>query len=460
MIQLPSHRCAELDTDLTPENTSNHAPRRRVKSIRSRVLSVLFLTGAIGIIVSFTLATQLTRISQRTDLKQTSQTIATAVLQLVQNHASQQAIDDTTDAAKGYYVAVYTNGKKTFSTPETSKLGGQVTSTTTSVNGIYKVLVVAPHADPTPVSAELTAISAVVIIGVLIGAFWATSIIAREIGNSVEATTKVVSRIESGDLSARIESALPPEFDRLASAFDRMAKTLEEGDEEQRRFLSDLAHEIATPIGAVSGLAIAIADHIIDDSDEIEEASSLISSETKRIRSLLDDLRSLNQLEFLETVSREDFSAVELTRSLHGRFINSARENSIQIEIDTEEAQMHQDRRLIEMVLNNFMTNAIRYSNENSTINITGKNQSDDFYRVTVADQGIGIKEEELTKIFERLYRVDEARDRERGGSGLGLAIARRASLYVGGHIEVESTYQQGSSFSLIFPKSIQDGDR
>lgn len=431
-------------------------PRRRVKSIRSRVLSVLFLTGAIGIVVSFTLATQLTRISQRTDLKQTSQAIATAVLQLVQDHSSQQAIDNATDEAKGFYVAIYTNGKESYSTSEIGKLTGQVTVTKTSSDGKYRVLVVAPHANPTPVSAELTAISAVVIIGVLIGAFWATSIIAREIGNSVEATTKVVTRIEAGDLSARIESALPPEFDRLANAFDRMAKTLEEGDEEQRRFLSDLAHEIATPISAVSGLAIAIADHIIDDADEVEEASSLISSETKRIRLLLDDLRSLNQLEFLETVSTEEFSASELTRSLNGRFTNSAREKGIKIEIDADDAEILQDRRLIDMVLNNFMTNAIRYSNNDSTVTITGRNLNDILYRVTVIDQGIGIKEEELTKIFERLYRVDEARDRERGGSGLGLAIARRASLNIGGYIEVESTYQKGSSFSLIFPKSIQ----
>ncbi|MDA8025308.1 MAG: HAMP domain-containing sensor histidine kinase [Actinomycetota bacterium] len=449
-----------MATDLTPENTQNPTPRRRVKSIRSRVLSVLFLTGAIGIVVSFTLATQLTRISQRTDLEQTSQAIATAVLQLVQNHASQQAIDNATDEAKGFYVAVYTNGKRTYATSDLGKITGQVTSTKTSPDGKYSVLVVAPHANPTPVSAELTAISAVVIIGVLIGAFWATAIIAREIGNSVEATTKVVTRIEAGDLSARIESALPPEFERLASAFDRMAKTLEEGDQEQRRFLSDLAHEIATPISAVSGLAIAIADQIIDDEEEIEEASSLISSETKRIRLLLDDLRSLNHLEFLDTVSKEHFSSSELARSLYGRFIISAREKLIQIEIDVDEAQLYQDRRLIEMVLNNFMTNAIRYSNEKSTVKITGRRQSDDMYRVTVIDQGIGIKDEELTKIFERLYRVDEARDRERGGSGLGLAIARRASLNIGGHIEVESTYQQGSGFSLIFPLLVQHLDQ
>ncbi|MDA8197199.1 MAG: HAMP domain-containing sensor histidine kinase [Actinomycetota bacterium] len=442
---------------MTHDGGSRAPNRRRVKSIRSRVLSVLFLTGAIGIVVSFALATQLTRLSQRTDLKQTSQAIATAVLQLVKDNASQQAIDNATAEAKGFYVAVYSNGKKIYSTSDLGKLNGQVTATKTTSDGKYSVFVVAPHANPTPVSAELTAISAVVIIGVLIGAFWATSIIAREIGNSVEATTKVVTRIESGDLSARIDSALPPEFDRLASAFDNMAKALEEGDIEQRRFLSDLAHEIATPISAVSGLAIAIADHIIDDQDEIEEASTLISSETKRIRLLLDDLRSLNQLEFLDTVSTEDFSALELARSLYGRFINSAREKAIKIEIDADETQIHQDRRLIEMVLNNFMTNAIRYSNNDSTVTIKGSSQSDEMYRVTVTDQGIGIKEEELTKIFERLYRVDEARDRERGGSGLGLAIARRASLNIGGYIEVESTYQQGSSFSLIFPKSSED---
>ncbi len=95
-----------LDTDLTHDGGSRAPNRRRVKSIRSRVLSVLFLTGAIGIVVSFALATQLTRLSQRTDLKQTSQAIATAVLQLVKDNASQQAIDNATAEPKGFYVAV------------------------------------------------------------------------------------------------------------------------------------------------------------------------------------------------------------------------------------------------------------------------------------------------------------------------------------------------------------------
>ena len=429
--------------------------KSRVKSIRSRVLSVLFLTGAIGIIGSFLVANSIERASENASLRDEARSISRSVYQLAVNGQDATVFRAISHSSPGFTITVYRSGQAVFDNSAT--VVPESTIREARSGGNVSVTVVAPETSTTPLSAELTAVSAVVILGVLIGAVWVTRIITQLVGGSVERASAVAEKIEAGDLSARLEEALPPEFDQLASAFDNMATRLEESDQLQRRFLSDLAHEIATPINAVTGLAIAIADTTIEGEEEKREAAALIASETKRIYRLLEDLRELDRLELTNAVSVTAFGAGDLCASAYARFAPEAKRKGIDLSYTAEPTELVQDRRLIETVVDNFLTNALRYVDSEDKVRIIGKRIDKTSYSISVADTGIGIEERHLEKIFDRLYRATEARDRASGGTGLGLAIARKASLNVGGQIGVESTYGVGSTFTFTFPIVLPD---
>ena len=435
--------------------TESGTSKSRVKSIRSRVLSVLFLTGAIGIIGSFLVANSIERASENASLRDEARSISRSVYQLAVNGQDATVFEAISRSSPGFTISVYRDGQTIFN--NSAIVVPESNIRISRSDGNVSVAVVAPETSTTPLSAELTAVSAVVILGVLIGAVWVTRIISQLVGGSVERASEVAEKIEAGDLSARLEEALPPEFEQLASAFDNMATRLEESDQLQRRFLSDLAHEIATPINAVTGLAIAIADSTIEGEEEKREAAALIASETKRIYRLLEDLRELDRLELTHAVSVTAFDAGDLCASAFTRFAPEAKRKGIDLSYTAEPTELVQDRRLIETVVDNFLTNALRYVDSEDKVQIIGKRADRTSYSVSVADTGIGIEERHLEKIFDRLYRAAEARDRASGGTGLGLAIARKASLNVGGHIGVDSIYGAGSTFTFTFPIVLPD---
>ncbi|EQD36699.1 two-component sensor histidine kinase, partial [mine drainage metagenome] len=184
---------------------------------------------------------------------------------------------------------------------------------------------------------------------------------------------------------------------------------------------------------------------------EQTEAIEVITDEVKRIHFLLEDLRSLDHLEVTKAATQTHFNSIELSHNLKRRFQNRAKEKEISLEISYHPCEIAQDKRLIEMIIDNFTSNAIRYSTTKKAVVIEGKRASQNEYSISVTDNGIGIKKENIHKIFDRLYRIDNARDRASGGSGLGLSIARQAALNIGGRIDVESRYQVGSKFTLYF---------
>jgi len=243
----------------------------------------------------------------------------------------------------------------------------------------------------------------------------------------------------------------PEEFAHLGRAFDSMAAQLQQADTEQKRFLADLAHEIATPLSAVSGFAFALVDHSAHTAAERAEAAAIVVRESDRLRQLLDDVRNLHRLELAESVRQEQVDIHELCTETARRFQLTAQNAQITLLVCAEHVSVIADPRLIDAVVNNFVSNAIRYTPTGGRVQIQA-HRSRSVAVVAVRDTGIGIGPEHLDRIFDRLYRVDEARDRATGGSGLGLAIARRAAQSLGARVEVESTPGHGSEFRLLLP--------
>ncbi len=230
-----------------------------------------------------------------------------------------------------------------------------------------------------------------------------------------------------------------------------LALQLQRADTEQKRFLADLAHEIATPLSAVSGFALALVDDSATSAAERAEAAAIVAHESARLHQLLEDVRHLHRLELAESVRQELVGLEALGTETAQRFRLAAERARVTLVACAAPGSVLADPRLIDAVLNNFVSNAIRYTPPGGRVQIR-ITRCPQATVLAVRDTGIGIAPQHRERIFDRLYRVDEARDRATGGSGLGLAIARRAAQSLGARIEMDSQPGEGSEFRLVLP--------
>jgi signal transduction histidine kinase len=241
------------------------------------------------------------------------------------------------------------------------------------------------------------------------------------------------------------------EFGQLARAFDAMAARLDTSDRNQRQFLGDLAHEIATPVTAISGSGLALGDGTAATEEERLAAVETLTRETRRLQGLLADLHSLTRLDLAETVRQAPVDIDDLCREITERFMPVARAAGVHLALRTSNITVVSDRRLLDMVVANFVSNAIRYTPAGGSVRIDVRRNRQEVI-IAVRDSGIGISAEHQERIFDRFYRVDEARQRATGGSGLGLSLAMRAAKELRGWIEVQSGPGAGSTFRLSVP--------
>jgi two-component system, OmpR family, sensor histidine kinase BaeS len=234
-------------------------------------------------------------------------------------------------------------------------------------------------------------------------------------------------------------------------AFDDMAARLEQADRDQRQFLADVAREIATPVNAVSGFALALADGAAQSEHERREAKSVIDVQTGRLRDLLGDLRELTQLDLAEGVRVSPVSLRTFGERLAASFRPAAQDANVDPHVAIDDGDVLTDARLLEMIVSNLLSNAIRYTLSGGSVHLDLRRHGNELV-LRVRDTGVGIAPEHQKRIFERLYRVDSTRDRATGGSGLGLAIVRRAVQTLGGHIELDSIPGKGSEFRITLP--------
>ena len=290
-----------------------------------------------------------------------------------------------------------------------------------------------------------------VIVLVIMAAWLVATLVTHAVREPVERAVAAADRLAGGDLSARMGASGPDELTRLGAAFDSMAERLESADQEQRRFLADVAHEIATPTNAISGFGMALADGSLQTDAERAEARALIESETRRLTNLIADLRALTRLDLAGEAHRDHVDLQELCSAAVARFAPAARAAGVRLDADLRPVVVDSDPRMIETVLDNLLANAIRYTPPGGHVHVHLRRGRREI-GIAVRDTGIGIAPEQRRRVFDRLYRVDEVRDRERGGSGLGLAIAQRAAQALDGRIELESEPGHGSEFQLLLP--------
>ena len=217
--------------------------------------------------------------------------------------------------------------------------------------------------------------------------------------------------------------------------------------------MSDVSHELRTPIAIIGGYGKMVSRWGKTDEKILHEALDAILDEAQNMQGLVENLLTLARSDN-QTLSFEyeifDLSALTRQIAEQAKLVN-ARKQVIQAEA-VPELWCNLDMAKVKQVLRIFMDNAIKYTDAGKQITVFCYTD-DRFVYAGVRDQGIGVEAEELPRLFERFYRLDESRARETGGHGLGLAIAKALVIGQGGQIRARSKKGSGSEFAMIFPK-------
>jgi two-component system sensor histidine kinase SenX3 len=227
----------------------------------------------------------------------------------------------------------------------------------------------------------------------------------------------------------------------------------------RRDFVANVSHELKTPIGALGLLSEAILG-AKDQPEEVVRFATRMQNESKRLADLVQEIIDLSRLQSSDPLQKA--FAVEISDAVREAVSQaqfSSEQRNITLEIgEVEDATVIGDRDQIVTAIHNLIENAVNYSPEDTKVSIVTK-RSGDLIEISVTDQGIGIAEPDLARVFERFYRVDPARSRLTGGTGLGLSIVKHIALNHGGDVKVWSKVGVGSTFTLLLPIStIEEG--
>ncbi len=224
-------------------------------------------------------------------------------------------------------------------------------------------------------------------------------------------------------------------------------------DEVKRDFVANTSHELKTPVGALALLAETIED-AADDAEAVRRFAGKMRQEAQRLTNLVQDLITLSRIQAVEPVP--DLHPVELdvvVAEAIDRCRMKANARGITLaSTGSRGLWVLGDEDLLITALRNLLENAVAYSPERTRVVVTTKKATEGHAELSVTDQGIGIPERDLERIFERFYRVDPARSRATGGTGLGLAIVKHVMAAHNGRVTVRSVEGAGSTFTLFIP--------
>ncbi|MBQ2413041.1 MAG: HAMP domain-containing protein, partial [Anaerotignum sp.] len=284
------------------------------------------------------------------------------------------------------------------------------------------------------------------IIGIL-GAFLIGQYISRRVLRPVEAIRETAERISIEDLSQRISTEGPDdEMKELTVTFNSMIERLDSSFQKQNQFVSDASHELRTPISVIQGYANLINRWGKSDPDILQESIDSILTETDHMSALI------RQLLFLAKSDQNKLNLQKVQLSLNEAAQELVREMELMdmhaeiTYLEDDQAEVFADYDLVKQLLWIHGENALKYSGENGKIQVHVW-KDENYGYVSVEDNGAGIAEEDIPKVFDRFYRADKSRNKEIAGTGLGLAIAKWIMDSHDGEIIVKSRLGEGTAF-------------
>lgn len=267
--------------------------------------------------------------------------------------------------------------------------------------------------------------------------------------------TRATSEYAAGNLTYQVEVETEDEFGRLADSMNLMAKELNEMEEYERKFVANISHDFRSPLTSIKGYVEAMMDGTIPVEFQ-EKYFNIVLFEADRLKKLTEELLTLNSFgskRGMLEITTFDINAVikNTAASFEGRC--TERKISIELLFESWHQPVKADIGKIQQVLYNLIDNAIKFSNDNSSIEVETTVRHEKVF-VSVKDHGVGIPKESQKKIWERFYKTDSSRGKDKRGTGLGLAIVKEIIQAHNEHINVISTEGVGTEFTFSLPKA------
>lgn len=300
---------------------------------------------------------------------------------------------------------------------------------------------------------ETLYISKIILIVFAIVSFFSIISIAflgRGFFQPIREMTQTVKDISGRNLNLRLNvSGSKNELKELALTFNEMMNRIEDYYTRQKQFVSDASHELRTPIAVIQGYTDMLDRWGKNDKAVLQESIDAIKNESENMKELIDKLLFLarHDKDTFE-LQKEEFSLTEMLQEIakETQIIDSSHKINFVIE---KEEPIYADRHRIKQAIRIFIDNALKYTPTDGEITIS-LGREDKYLAVSIRDTGIGMTKEELGHVFDRFYRSEQSRTKEKGGHGLGLAIAKIIILGHGGKIRVKSKVGEGSEFIIL----------
>jgi two-component system sensor histidine kinase BaeS len=292
-------------------------------------------------------------------------------------------------------------------------------------------------------------------LAVLAAGLAASYAVARSITVPLRNLSRAAEQIEQGNFDQQVPVETKDEVGHLAAIFNRMAETLAINTNLRRQFLANIAHELRTPLAIIQGHLEGMLDGVIEPS---KEQLASLHEEAIRINHLITDLRDLSLAEIRQLTLEKSVTDVNqiVNRAVYMlKPLIDAKNICVHCILDEKLPEIAADPGRISQVFYNIIVNAIRYSPVQGIVKIVtmqAEIEGQLWLKISVADNGSGIAQEDIPYIFDHFYRGDKSRDRKSGGSGLGLAIVKQLVEIHGGQVAVESKLGEGSVFRVLLP--------
>lgn len=315
-----------------------------------------------------------------------------------------------------------------------------------------------------------------IIVGIigLSAALGVSLVLNRKITRPLEELKKGAELVSSGNYNSRVEVKTADEFGELAKAFNKMAEEIWISHEKLKKHAEELeksynelkeldkmksdiivivSHELRTPLTSIKGYVELVLDGTMGPITESQRKCLEIAEDNiKRLKRLIESMLDLSKIERGELeMNMEEIGIKHFVEKILSSLKPLADEKNINMNHDVEDIAIKGDKDRIAQVLTNLVENAIKFTPINGNIGVNAFKENE-YAHITVTDNGPGIPEKDLCRIFDRFYQVDSSAKRKKGGSGLGLAVCKSIVEAHGGSIWVESKHGKGSTFHILLP--------
>ncbi|MBQ5319889.1 MAG: HAMP domain-containing histidine kinase [Oscillospiraceae bacterium] len=293
---------------------------------------------------------------------------------------------------------------------------------------------------------------------ILAGALTIMYTSTKRLVTPIKEMTLAARRFGESDFSHKLHIADENELGYLANALNEMASSLEEIEETRKTFISNVSHELKTPMTTIGGFIDGILDGTIPK-EQHTHYLKIVSKEVNRLARLVRSMLNISKYESGElALSTKDFDVLPVILQTLLNFEKRIEEKNIDIQgLDTDAVRLNADPDLAQQVIYNLVENAVKFVNNDGYIRFEFSEEEDGMQKISIRNSGEGLKAKEISKVFERFYKTDESRGIDPGGVGLGLSIVSSIIKLHGGTIRVSSEPNQFTEFSFSLKKAVNN---